>query len=84
MQNFISRSHERQRLVALRAEERYIEDLHNAQRDKLFAVKRKIEANVNAHPICGMSYTMMICSFVVICKCLNMACFITMKLLFPL
>ena len=52
-QDLISKSREREKHIALRAEERRMQELHQMERQQLFQLKKNQKANRDAHPICG-------------------------------
>lgn len=64
--DFITRSRERLKLIALKAEERRIQALHEAERKKLFEINRKKETDPIAHPYSGSLFKIPICYLSVI------------------
>lgn len=53
MQAFISRSREREKHIALRAEERRIQELHAKERQQLFGSISRGSSVLHTDPVCG-------------------------------
>jgi hypothetical protein len=51
--DFITRSRERQKLIALKAEERSLQAMLDEERRKLFQINRKKETDPVSHPYSG-------------------------------